>query len=525
MLRKKTERIPGHLQRSSSSIWQKVTNLRTLKQTHALLVVNGFNSNPSAIRELIFASAVSIFGAIDYAHQLFDQIPEPDIFIWNTMIRGSAQSANPLKAVYMYTHMDRNAVRPDKFTFPFILKACTRLCWVNMAQGIHGRVLKFGFESNTFTRNTLIHFHANCGDISVARELFDDSARSGVVAWSALTSGYARRGDMDSARRLFDEMPVKDMVSWNVMITAYAKKGDMVRARELFDKVPRKDVVTWNAMISGYVLCGSHKHALEMYEEMRCVGEVPDEVTMLSLLSACADLGDLEMGKKINCLILTMGPKQLNILLGNALIDMYAKCGAIDIAVEVFLSMKERDASSWNSILGGLAFHGNASETLELFAQMEREKVIPNAITFVSVLIACSHAGNVEKGKEYFTRMEEEYGIEPNIRHYGCMVDMLGRAGLLTDAFHFVEKMKIEPNAIIWRTLLGACRVHGNVELGRKANEESLRMRRDQSGDYVLLSNIYASIDKWDGVENVRNQMDVSRVRKECGCSLVGADE
>lgn len=523
MIRKKAERTPAHLQCSSTSIWQKVTNLRAVKQVHALFVVNGFNTGPSAIRELIFASAISIFGAIDYAHQLFDQIPEPNIFTWNTMIRGSAQSADPARAVYLYTQMDRRAVRPDHYTFPFVLKACTRLRWVDTGQGIHGRIMKLGFELNVFTRNTLIYFHANCGDIWIAKELFDDSAKRGAVAWSAMTSGYARRGDMDNARQVFNEMPIKDMVSWNVMITAYAKGRDMQKARELFDQVSRKDVVTWNAMISGYVNCGCQKQALEVYEEMRCSGVVPDEVTMLSLLSACADLGDLQIGKKIHSSILLMGLTYLDVLLGNALIDMYAKCGDIDRAVEVFHSMSEKDVSSWNSILGGLAFHGYAKETLELFAEMEGKKIRPNGITFAVVLIACSHAGSVKQGQDYFRLMKDGYGIEPNTRHYGCIVDMLGRAGLLAEAFDFVEKMKVEPNAVIWRTLLGASRVHGNVELGRKANEELLKKRHDESGDYVLLSNIYASIDDWNEAETVRNLMDDSGVKKEHGSSIVKA--
>jgi len=475
MIRKKAERTPYHLPCPSSSTWQKVTNLRTLKQVHALLVVNGFNTSRSAVRELIFAGAVSVFGAMDYAHQLFDQIPEPNVFTWNTMIRGSAQSADPARAVYLYTQMDRRAVRPDHYTFPFVLKACTRLRWVDTGEGLHGRIMKLGFDSNVFTRNTLVYFHANCGDMCIAKELFDDSAKRGAVAWSAMTSGYARRGDMDNARRVFNEMPAKDMVSWNVMITAYAKGRDMEKARQLFNQVPCKDVVTWNAMISGYASCGCQKHALEVYEEMRRAGEVPDEVTMLNLLSACADLGDLEVGKKIHSSILLMGPKHLNVLLGNALIDMYAKCGDIDRAVEVFHSMSEKDVSSWNSILGGLAFHGYAKQTLELFSEMEGMKIRPNGITFVAILIACSHAGSVKQGQDYFRLMKDEYGIEPDTRHYGCMVDMLGRAGLLAEACDFVEKMKVEPNAVIWRTLLGASWVHGNVELGRKAMKSCLK--------------------------------------------------
>lgn len=488
------------------------------------MVVNGFNSNASALREFIFAAAVAISCTIDYAHQVFAYIPEPDTFMWNTIIRGSARSGNPLNAIALYAQMESRDFMPDCFTFPYLFKACTKLYWVKMGFGIHGKVVKFGFESNKFVRNALIHFHGNCGDLSVATALFDQSGKTDVVAWSALTAGYARRGNLDVARRLFDQMPERDLVSWNVMITGYAKQGEMESARRLFDEVPRRDVVTWNAVIAGYVSCGSNVQALEMFEEMRSVGEQPDEVTMLSLLSACTDLGDLDIGQKIHSALLEKGLGDLSILLGNALIDMYGKCGNIERALEVFKGMTNKDVSTWNSAIGGLAFHGHAEEAVNLFKDMLRSKIRPNEITFVGVLVACSHAGKVEEGKRYFNLMRSEYNIESNIKHYGCMVDILGRAGLLNEAFEFVETMAIEPNAIIWRTLLGACRIHGNVELGRRANEQLLRIRTNESGDYVLLSNIYASHGEWDGAEKVRKSMDDSGVMKEAGFSLIEAN-
>ena len=507
-----------------SSLWQKCTNFRSLKQLHAFLIVNGLNSTTSVLRELIFVSAIVVSGTMDYAHQLFAQISQPDIFMWNTMIRGSAQTLKPATAVSLYTQMENRGVRPDKFTFSFVLKACTKLSWVKLGFGIHGKVLKSGFQSNTFVRNTLIYFHANCGDLATARALFDASAKREVVPWSALTAGYARRGKLDVARQLFDEMPTKDLVSWNVMITAYAKHGEMEKARKLFDEVPKKDVVTWNAMIAGYVLSRLNKEALEMFDAMRDLGQRPDDVTMLSILSASADLGDLEIGKKIHRSIFDMCCGDLSVLLSNALIDMYAKCGSIGNALEVFQGMRKKDTSSWNSIIGGLALHGHAEESINLFQEMLRLKMKPNEITFVAVLVACSHAGKVREGRMYFNLMKNVFKIEPNIKHYGCMVDILGRAGLLIEAFDFIDTMEIEPNAIIWRTLLGACRVHGDVELGRRANEQLLKMRKDESGDYVLLSNIYASQGEWDGVQKVRKLMDDGGVKKKVGHSLIDSD-
>ncbi|XP_052189015.1 pentatricopeptide repeat-containing protein At5g15300-like isoform X1 [Diospyros lotus] len=508
-----------------STLWQKCTTLQALKQTHAQMVINGFNSNRFALRELIYTSAMTISSAMDYAYQVFTHITKPDLFMWNTMIRGYAQSRNPLMAISLYAQMEKCHVQPDNYTFLFVLKACTNLSWARMGFTIHGKVVKFGFESNTFVRNTLIYFHANCGDIRIASEIFEGSRKTNVVTWSALTAGYARRGELGVARKLFDEMPVRDLFSWNVIITGYAKHGDMDNARELFNVVPKRDVVTWNVMIAGYVLKGEHEQAMDMFEEMRCAGEQPDEVTMLSIVSACADLGALDIGEKLHCSLLEMYSGNLSILISNALIDMYAKCGSINKALEVFHGMREKVASTWNSIIVGLAFHGHYEESLCLFEEMRRMKVRLNEVTFVGVLVACSHTGKVKQGREYFNLMRYQYNIEPNIKHYGCMVDLLGRAGQLKEAFDFIDTMKIKPNAIIWRALLGACKVHGNIELGRRANEQLLRMRSDHSGDYVLLSNIYASKGEWDGVEKVRKLMDVSGVRKERGCSLVEADD
>ncbi|KAG8384680.1 hypothetical protein BUALT_Bualt04G0143200 [Buddleja alternifolia] len=521
---RKTTTSKSSISHQRSSLWRNCKNLPTLKQIHACMIVNGFNSDRSALRELIYAAAIAIQPTVGYAHQLFDKISEPDLFMWNTMLRGSAQSPKPQLAISLYSRMEKLFIQPDHYTFPFVLKACTRLSWVKMGCVVHGKVAKHGFEWNKFARNALIYFHANCGDIRVASVLFDGSARRDVVAWSALTAGYARRGDLHMARRLFDEMPVKDLVSWNVMITAYVKRGEMEFARELFNSVPKRDTVTWNAMISGYVLSGEYRKALEMYEEMRSAGECPDDVTMLSLLSACANLGALDIGEKIHCSILEMGKGVLSIFLGNALIDMYAKCGNIEKALHAFHSMREKDVTSWNSIIVGLAFSGYMLKSISLFEDMRKMKFWPNEITFVGVLIACSHAGKVNQGRAYFNMMKKVYNMQPNIKHYGCMVDLFGRAGLLNEAFELIDTMEFEPNAIIWRTLLGACRIHCNVELGTRANEQLLKLRQDESGDYVLLSNIYASSGEWCGVENVRKMMDENGVKKGRGFSSVDDD-
>lgn len=413
-------------------------------------------------------------------------------------------------------------MRPDKLTFPFVLRACTAMGAGDTGVQVHAHVVKAGCESDAFVKNALIGMHASCGNLGIAAALFDGRAREDAVAWSAMITGCARRGDIGAARDLFDECPVKDLVSWNVMITAYAKRGDMALARELFDQVPERDVVSWNVMISGYVRCGSHLHALELFEQMQRMGEKPDIVTMLSLLSACADSGDLDVGQRLHSSLSDMFSRNgFPVVLGNALIDMYAKCGSMKSAHEVFWSMRDKDVSTWNSIVGGLALHGHVLESIDMFEKMLKGKVRPDEITFVAVLIACSHGGMVDKGREFFNLMQHKYRVEPNIKHYGCMVDMLGRAGLLKEAFEFIDTMKCEPNSVIWRTLLSACRVHGEIELAKHANRQLLKARNDESGDYVLLSNIYASVGEWFGSEKMRKLMDDSGVNKEAGQTFV----
>ncbi|EOA20327.1 hypothetical protein CARUB_v10000633mg [Capsella rubella] len=526
MIRKQTNDRTSNRRRPK--LWQNCTNFRTLKQIHASIVVNGLMSNLSVVGELIYSASLSVPGALKYAHKLFDGIPKPDVSICNHVLRGSAQSMKPENTVSLYTEMQKRGVSPDRYTFTFVLKACSKLEWTSNGFAVHGKVVRHGFVSNEYVKNALILFHANCGDLRIASELFDDSAKAHKVAWSSMTSGYAKRGKIDEAMRLFDEMPEKDQVAWNVMITGCLKCKEIDRARELFDRFTEKDVVTWNAMISGYVNCGYPKEALSIFKEMRDAGEHPDVVTILSLLSACAVLGDLETGKSLHLYILEKASVSSSIYVGtpiwNALIDMYAKCGSIDRATEVFRGMKDRDLSTWNTLIVGLALH-HAERSIEIFKEMQRLKVWPNEVTFIGVILACSHSGRVDEGRQYFSLMKDMYNIEPNIKHYGCMVDMLGRAGLLDEAFMFVESMKIEPNAIVWRTLLGACKIYGNVELGKYANERLLSMRKDESGDYVLLSNIYASTGEWEAVQKVRKMFDDTRVKKPTGISVIEEDD
>lgn len=521
--------------RHQQGIWRMCRSLRSLKQIHALIVVRGFLSNPHSLRELLFAAAVSVRGAMIYARQLFDQIPQPDHFMWNTIIRGAAHTSNPAEALCLSIRMERTGTKLHHLAIPFLLRACTMLSSPSTGSQVHAKITKFGIHDDTFIRNALIHLHATCGDPKAAYDLFAaPAARMDIVAWSAMIAGLAGRGRLEDSRKLFEEMPDRDLIAWNVMITGYCKQGRMASARELFARVPRRDTVSWNAMISGYVRSGAPAKAMDLFDEMCRVGQRPDEVTMLGLISACADSGAIDFGRRIHSALsgaAAAGASQ-SVLLCNALIDMYAKCGNINGAVRVFREIREKDVSTWNSIIGGLALNGHARKAVTFFEEMRSTAAaMPDEVTFVSVLVACSHGGMVEEGRVYFSLMRDEYAIEPNVKHYGCMVDLLGRAGRLKEAFGLVEEMKtvcgLKPNAVVWRSLLGACMTHGNVELGERANYELRNMSKDEcaGGNYVLLSNLYASMGEWDGAEKMRALMDDTGVMKAAGCAFLVEDD
>lgn len=457
---------------------------------------------------------------MDYARKVFDGISHPDLFMHNVMVRGYAHSAAPAAAFVLYRRIEAARLKPDSFTFCYLLRACAGLPGSCAGYQVHGAVVKLGYFKDAFVRNALINMHAKCGDLLVAGTLLDEAGERDVVARSAVIAGHAAKGELDIARQLFDECQHKDLVCWNVMVAAYAKYGEMEKARGLLDRAPEKDVVSWNTIITGYTAKGLLKEALEVLDEMRCVGLMPDEATIVSLLSCCANLGSLGTGRMIHSLHLE-GRPCISILPGNALVSMYAKCGDVQAAMEVFSRMKERDVWTWNSIIGGLAFHGQAEQSVQFFNKMLDEGLCPNEISFLCVLGACSHAGLVEDGQRYFSLMINRYRIEPNARHYSCIVDMLGRSGLLDEAFAIVSSMRCEPAVVIWRTLLGACRIHGDVALGKLARERLLKMNEDASGDYVLLSGIYASCDEWFGVETVRGSMDERGIRKVAGYAQV----
>uniref|UniRef100_A0A1D1XRX0 Pentatricopeptide repeat-containing protein At5g06540 n=1 Tax=Anthurium amnicola TaxID=1678845 RepID=A0A1D1XRX0_9ARAE len=428
----------------------------------------------------------------DYAERLFSQVERPNLFMYNAMIRGSAGGGNPPRSLYLYRQMQGRGIQPDNLTYPFVLKACGRWCCGEAGRLVHCRVLRRGFELDGFVQSSLLHM-------------------------------YASWGDAGAASRVFGEIKLPDVVIWTSMIDVYGKCGDIDSARQMFDKMPERNVVTWSSMICAYTKNENFSEALDLFHVMESEKVVPNEAAMVSVLSSCASLGALEQGERAHEYIVQNNLTS-NLILGTALVNMYAKCGDVQQAIRIFEQLPEKDWLSWTTVIAGLAMHGYARMSLDYFSKMVKARVTPREITFTAVLSACSHGGLVERGFELFESMKKDYRMEPRKEHYGCMVDLLGRAGRLEEAEKFVLKLPVKPDASIWGALLGACRIHKNVEMGKRVGKILTMLQPEHSGYYVLMSNIYATASQWEGVTELRHAMSERGVKKSPGHSLLEMD-
>eukprot|EP00268_Persea_americana_P023651 TRINITY_DN23192_c2_g1_i1.p1 TRINITY_DN23192_c2_g1~~TRINITY_DN23192_c2_g1_i1.p1 ORF type:complete len:539 (-),score=99.15 TRINITY_DN23192_c2_g1_i1:932-2548(-) len=491
-----------------------------------------------------------------YACQVFDRIPHPNVFLWNAMFKGYSENGFHTEVLVLFDQMKKRDVGPNAFTFPFILKSCGKIPASRVGEEVHCCVVKSGFEANAFVGTTLIDMYSGGGAIGSAHKVFVEMPGRNVVAWTSIVSGYISLNSLGSARSLFDQAPERDIVLWNTMVSGYVACGDMVSARRIFDEMPGKDIMAWNTVLNGYAISGDFKAGERLFEEMpernvfswngliggfarhgqffevlgtfkRMLKEsdvAPNDATLVTVLSACARLGSLDVGKWVHVYSKSNGFKE-NVYVGNALIDMYAKCGSIESSIDVFNDMNFRDLITWNSMIGGLAMHGRGTDALNVFDRMKKDGQTPDGITFIGVLCACTHMGLVKDGFSYFQSMIDHYSIVPQIEHYGCMVDLLGRAGLLFEAVDFVRKMPIKADCVIWSALLGACRIYKNVRLGELAVQELIRLEPTNVANYVVLSNLYGSVGMWEDVARLKLVMKEVGVRKLPGCSLIEVND
>ncbi|XP_031256265.1 pentatricopeptide repeat-containing protein At1g08070, chloroplastic-like [Pistacia vera] len=491
-----------------------------------------------------------------YGRKVFDKIPEANIASWNAKFRGYAMNELHREVVVLFSRMKKMDVMPNCFTFPVVLKSCMKSSALREGEEVHCFVIKNGFGANHYVGTTLIELYSGGNVIKAAYKVFGEMVERNVVVWTSMINGYISCGDIASARCLFDLAPERDVILWNTMVSGYIELGDMLEARKLFDHMPKKDVMSWNTVLSGYAINGNVEECNRLFEEMPeknvfswnaliggyarngCFFEVldafkrmlnernvlPNDATLVTVLSACARLGALDLGKWVHLYAESNGYKG-NLYVGNALVDMYAKCGVIENAVDVFKGMDKKDLISWNTIIGGLAMHGRGVEALNLFSQMKNAAEAPDGITFIGILCTCTHMGLVEDGLSYFNSMVDDYSIVPQIEHYGCMVDLLTRAGRLAEAVDFIRKMPIEADAVIWANLLGSCRVHKNVELAELALERLTELEPKNPANFVVLSNIYGDLGRWKDVARVKVAMRDTGFKKLPGCSSIEVNE
>lgn len=471
---------------------QNCIKMIELKKIHARIVKYSLSQSNFLVTKMI--DVCDNGGDLEYASLLFKQVNEPNVFLYNAMIRAYTHNHVYGLAVDVYKQMLRdlraeNPILPDKFTFPFLIKSCGGLMCYFLGKQVHAHVCKFGPKSHSITENALIDMYTKCDDLI-------------------------------EAQRVFEQMTERDVISWNGLISGHVRLGQMKKAKSLFEKMPYKTIVSWTVLISGYSHMGCYADALDVFRQMQRAGFEPDDISIVSVLPACAQLGALELGKWIHMYCDRNGFLRKTCIC-NALIEMYAKCGCIDQARQLFELMLDKDVISWSTMIGGLANHGKAREAIQLFQEMLRANVEPNGVTFLGILSACSHAGFWNEGLLYLDSMRKDYQIEPKIEHYGCLVDLLGRAGRLRQALEIIEEMPMKPDSKIWGSLLSCCRTHSNLEIAVIAMEHLLELEPEDTGNHVLLSNIYADLGKWEGVSRMRKLIRSKSIKKTPGCSLI----
>ncbi|XP_024009642.1 pentatricopeptide repeat-containing protein At2g29760, chloroplastic [Eutrema salsugineum] len=542
---------PSSVVHRQLTIFISSESIKEAKQLHSLSLKTGtFNLSPVSSRLVSLYTSQPINDLI-YARSVFDTIQSPSLPLWNMMIKCYVENHRSHDAIRLFCDM-LTEFPPDNFTLPCVVKGCSRLCAVEEGKQIHGFSTKLGFGFDKFVQSSLVSFYSKCGLLDCARKVFDKMGEKDLVTWNSLIDGYARSGDVETARKLFDEIPRRDSYSWTALLHGFSKSGKIEAARDVFDKMPTKNLVSWNAMINGYMRSGDFESACELFNTMpernlitwnsiiagyevygrfeealsmflRMLQEEeddfikPNNATFTSLISAVAASAILSTGKWVHSYMVKNG-MAIDGVIGTLLIEMYSKCGSIESALTVFTSIHRKKLGHWNSVIVGLGMHGMADEALELFKKMQESGIKPNTVTFVGLLNAFSHVGYVKEAHLYFDFMVKKYGIEREIEHYGCLVDVLCRTGRLQEAKTVIEEMKIRPNKVILMSLLRGARMFVDTEIGEYAAH---RLKELAPECYVALSNMYAAAGKWEKVSEVRETMKKKGIKKEAGWSLI----
>ncbi|CAN6374768.1 unnamed protein product [Urochloa humidicola] len=534
-------------------------SLRALLPIHARAVVLGVSGNPAFATSLLAAAAPA---SLAYARRVFDAAPERDAYMWNTLLRAHAHSqSHAADALALYKRMRAAGVAPDHYTYPIVLPACAAVRAPRLGRAAHGDAVRFALVGDGFVRSSLIAMYFQEGDVADAERVFAECHGSSqtVVSWTAMVAGYVQNYFFGEAVALFGRMitegvrpneitlisflPCLQSQDWldagemvhgfaiklgfdaniplvNALIAMYGKCGSIAMAEALFEGMKVRSLVSWNTMVAMYE---QHEHAVKAIKFFcRMLTEKVgfDCVTLISVLSACACSGDLDTGRWVHEFARNHG-LDTDARVGNVLVDMYAKCGEIANAREVFDGLHVRSVVPWSAMISAYANHGESAEALKLFSLMKSEGVMPNSITFTGVLVACGHSGDVDEGLKHFNSMLTDYQMSPTLEHYACMVDMLGRAGRLLEAYEIIRGMTMCPDKCVWGAFLGGCRLHGNLELAEFVAQDLFQTGSNDVTFYVLMSNMYFEAGMLEDAERMRSAMKEMELKKTAGCSAV----
>ncbi|XP_027365453.1 pentatricopeptide repeat-containing protein At1g25360 [Abrus precatorius] len=432
-------------------------------------------------------------GDLVAARELLDGMTDQITVAWNAMISGYVHRGLYEAAFDLFRRMHNLGIEQDEYAYTSVLSACSNVGLFNIGRQVHAYVLRTVVQPSQ-------HFILSVNN--------------------ALITLYTKCGKLVEARQVFNKMPVKDLISWNAILSGYVNAQCIEEANSIFREMPERNLLTWTVMISGLAQNGFGEEALKLFNQMKLEGLEPCDYAYAGAITSCAVLGSLDNGQQLHSQIVRLGHDS-SLSAGNALITMYARCGLVEAADTMFVTMPYVDSVSWNAMIAALAQHGHGIQAVQLYEQMLKEGILPDRITFLTILSACSHAGLVKEGRHYFDTMCTRYGITPGEDHYARLIDLLCRAGMFSEAKNVTETMPFEPGPPIWDALLAGCRIHGNIELGIQAAERLFELMPQQDGTYIILSNMYATLGKWDEVARVRKLMRERGVKKEPGCSWI----
>lgn len=458
------------------------------KQIHAHILRK--IARPNLVLETELTHMYARCGRLRDAHNVFNWMPKKNAYSWNSFIEGCLKSNKAMEALRIFRKMLLDGVVPDSFSLSSAVTAISNLSTIQKGKEIHGFAVKKMLVDRDVTLCMLIDMYAKCGRI-------------------------------DYAYKMYERVPKKGLILNNIMISAFISHEKISDARRIFDKMEEKNTISWNSMLIGYAKGGFDREALRLFQEFIVEGGDYECSTLVPIFNLCASLPAAEFGKQLHAFATKNRLPGNSVVLDSAIVDMYAKCGLIEESRKFFNRMKERNILTWNTIISSYSKHGQIEAVFSLYEQMLREGILPNDITFLSILSACSHTGSLEEGFNTFVSMSEDYGVEPRLEHYNCMVDLLGRAGLLNDAKEMILRMPMEPDISTWAALLGASRNHIDIDIGRFAAERLFDLDPANSGHYRLMANLYAAAGRWKEADEMWKLMKERRVMSEPASSWI----